>query len=115
MKKSAARKAWTGADTKIDNGRLVVARVPRGTPAFDAGVNVDDEILGIGDFRVRPDQWATRLENYHPGEKIALLIARREKLIRLDLTLGEEPQRQWQLEIRPDATAAQKKNLDAWL
>lgn len=112
---TAEKKTVLGADTKIDNGRLVVSRILRGTAGAAAGLDVDDEILAIGDFRVRPDQLAARLENYHPGEKVSLLIARREQLMRIDLTLAEETPKKWQLEIRPDASAAQKHHLDSWL
>jgi predicted metalloprotease with PDZ domain len=107
-------KAWIGIETRIDNGRLMVTRVPRATPAAEAGLSVDDEIIGIGDFRVRPDQISQRLENYRPGQKASLLVARREQLMRIDLTFGEEPKK-WQLEIRPDASEAQKRRLEAWL
>jgi hypothetical protein len=43
-----------------------------------------------------------------------VLVARRDQLLRLDLTFGEEP-RAWQLEIRPDATADQKKHFESWI
>jgi predicted metalloprotease with PDZ domain len=75
---------------------------------------VDDEIIAIDDFRLKPDQVAQRLENYHPGDKVSILVARRDQLTRIPLTLGEEPKK-WQLEIRPDATESQKRNLDNWL
>jgi predicted metalloprotease with PDZ domain len=103
-----------GCVTRDDKGRLIVLRVPRETPAWESGLNVDDEIIAIGDVRVRPDQISQRLENYRPGDKVSILIARREVLMRLDLTLGNEPKR-WQLEVRPDATDAQKRNLANWL
>lgn len=100
--------------TRDDRGRMVVTRVLRETPAWEAGLNVDDEIIAINDVRVRPDQISQHLENYRPGDKVSILIARRDVLIRLDLTLGNEPKR-WQLEIRPDATDSQKRNLESWL
>jgi len=109
-----SKKAWIGVETRVDNGRLLISRVPRGTPGYEAGLNVDDEILAIGDFRVRADQIAPRLENYKPGDRVSVLVARREKLTRLELTLGEAPST-WQLELRPDATGAQKHHLDHWL
>ena len=111
----AARKAWLGADTKVDNGRLVVSKVLRGTPAYVFGINVDDEILAIDEYRVRADQFAKRLENYRPGQQVSVLVARREKLLRVDMTLGEEPGKPWHLEVLPNATEQQKKNLTAWL
>jgi predicted metalloprotease with PDZ domain len=110
----APKKAWLGVETRVDNGRLLISRVPRGTPAEEAGLNVDDEIIAIGDFRVRADQLATRIENYKPGDRVPVLVARRDKLTRVELTFGEAPST-WQLELRPDATAAQKHHLDHWL
>jgi hypothetical protein len=38
---------------------------------------------------------------------------RRERLQRVDVTFGEEPKR-WQLEVRPDASEAQKQRLEKW-
>lgn len=57
-------KAWLGPNTRNDTGRLVITQVRRGTPAYDAGLNVDDEILAIDDVRVRGDQLAGRLDQY---------------------------------------------------
>ncbi len=108
-------KAWTGADTKVDNGRLTVTKIPRGTPAFAAGLNVDDEIVALGEFRFRAEKFAERLENYSPGDTISLLVARREKLMRLSLHLGEQPGNRWQLEVRADANAARTQRLSEWL
>ncbi len=107
-------KAWLGVETRIDNGRLLVRTVPRNAPGYASGLSVDDEIIAIDDFRVRPDQLTQRLENYRPGDKVSILVARRDRLARIPLTLGEEPKK-WQLEIRPDATEAQKQNLEKWL
>lgn len=90
--------AWLGVTTRNDGGRLIVTQVRRGTPAYDAGVNVDDEILGIDDYRVRADRFDNRLEQYKPGDRISLLVARREQLMRRELTLGGEPPKSWRLE-----------------
>ena len=111
----ADRAGWTGAKTKIDAGRLVVENVPRGTPAFDAGLNPGDEILAIDDFRVLPEKIDDRLQAYQPGQKVTLLIARREELKRLPITLGVEPSNSWNLVPRQSATAAQRAHLESWL
>jgi predicted metalloprotease with PDZ domain len=111
----ATGKAWTGAETKNDAGRLVVTRISRGTPAYGSGLNVDDEIVATGDFRVRADQWEKRLGCFRPGDRVSLLVARREKLMRVDVALGEEPGKRWQLEVRPDATGEQQRRMADWL
>jgi predicted metalloprotease with PDZ domain len=107
-------RAWLGAGTRADAGRLVVTGVRRETPAFVLGLNVDDEILAIDDVRVRADGLAARLEQYKPGDNVTLLVARRDRLIRLDATLGTEPGRAWRLEVSPSATEVQKQHLSAW-
>jgi predicted metalloprotease with PDZ domain len=94
-------KAWIGATTKIDAGRLLVAQVKRDTPAFTAGLNVDDEILAIDHVRVRADRLDERLEQYAPGARVSLLVARRDRLLHLDVVLGTEPARIWRLEYKP--------------
>jgi predicted metalloprotease with PDZ domain len=92
-----------------------VSQVRRGTPAHDAGLNVDDEIVGVDDYRVRVDQLDDRLQQYRPGDEVTLLVARRDALLRLRVVLGVEPPSAWHLERRPDITADQRARLDAWL
>ena len=111
---SSAR-AWLGATTRNDAGRLVVTQVRRDTPAFAAGVNVDDEIIAIDEFRVRADQLTARLDQYRPGDSVTLLVARRDQLIRLPVQLKAEPARQWRLEVNPGATDAQQRQRARWL
>jgi predicted metalloprotease with PDZ domain len=106
---------WLGAQTRIDGGRLVVTEVRRGTPAFDAGISVDDELLAIDDFRIPPDRLAERLASYRPGERVSVLVARRERLLKLDAQLGEDPGEGWRLAVDPRATAEQLERLARWL
>jgi predicted metalloprotease with PDZ domain len=107
-------RAWLGATTRNDSGRLLVAQVRRDTPAYAAGLNVDDEILAIDDFRVRADQLNARLDQYLPGDTVALLVARRHPLMRLELKFGVQPARSWRLETNPDASDARQRRAQ-WL
>jgi predicted metalloprotease with PDZ domain len=107
-------RVWLGATTRNDGGRLLVTQVRRETPAYAAGLNVDDEILAIDDFRVRADQLNARLDQYIPGDTVALLVARRDQLMRLELKFGVEPPRDWRLETIPDASDARQRRAQ-WL
>jgi predicted metalloprotease with PDZ domain len=111
----ASARPTLGATTRTDGGRLVVSQVRRGTPAFDAGVNVDDEILAIDDVRVRADGLAARMDQYRVGDRVRLLVARRDRLTGLDVTLAADPGRPWRLQVQPQQTAEQKARLEAWL
>jgi predicted metalloprotease with PDZ domain len=106
---------WLGVKTRVESGRLMVENVLRGMPAFDAGVNPGDEILAIDGFRVLPDNLIQRLQSYPPGKRVTVLVARREELKRLDVTLGVEPQDRWTLSVKPNATPEQRAHLAAWL
>jgi predicted metalloprotease with PDZ domain len=112
---SPATRPWLGITTRNDTGRLLVSTVRRDSPGSTAGINVDDEILGIDSFRVRADRWDNRLDQYKAGDRVSLLVARREQLMRLDVTLAAEPARQWRLEVSPEATDTQKTRLAGWL
>ena len=111
----APGKSWLGVTVRNDDGNLIVTRVLRDTPAYNAGVNVDDEILAIDEFRVRTEQLNNRLEEYHPGETISLLVARRGQLMRHNVMLGVEPVKQWILEVAPVVSEVQKERLATWL
>jgi predicted metalloprotease with PDZ domain len=106
---------WLGADAEVQSGLLVVTQVRKETPAYEAGLNVGDEILGLGDYRVPPEGWNERLKAYRPGQKETLLVARRERLMRLPVVFGEKPRLHWKLEADPAATPEQRAHLEDWL
>lgn len=113
--KDGAPRAWLGLETKDQSGRLVVEVVRRGTPGHDAGFNVGDEILAVGDDRVTPEQWGARMEHYRPNEQASVLIARRGRLRRLEAVFGVEPARQWVLELDPEAAPEAQMRRRGWL
>jgi predicted metalloprotease with PDZ domain len=107
--------AWLGVKVRTQDGRLLVENVPRGTPALDGGLNPGDEILAIDDFRVLPENFNDRVRAFAPGRQVTLLIARRDEIKRLSVTLGSEPPDRWTLNVRPNATPEQRAHLSAWL
>jgi predicted metalloprotease with PDZ domain len=106
---TSSKQAWLGADTKVEDGRLIIERIPRGTPVYEAGLDTGDEIVGFADFRVRPADWDRQLANYHPGDSLPLLLSRRGRLVRVTVKLGAEPADTWTLEA---ATASAHR--DRW-
>lgn len=108
-------KGWLGISTKNEDGRLMVTQVKRETPGYEAGFNVGDEILGIGEDRIPAGQWSKRMEYFEPGDKVSILIARRDRFRRLEATFGQEPPRDWTLEALPSPSDAQKKHRENWL
>jgi predicted metalloprotease with PDZ domain len=108
-------KAWLGLTTRAENGRMLVTVVKRGTPGFDAGFNVGDEIVAIGDERILPEAWSKRMDQYRPNERASILVARRGRLRRLEATFAAEPASRHRMEIDPLANDEQKAHRKAWL
>ncbi len=108
-------KAWLGLETKPEGGRLTVSVVKRGTPGYEAGFNVGDEVLAVGEDRVLAEQWSKRMEQYRPDERASVLVARRGRLLRLEAVFGREPAPQWKLQTDPAASEEQRTHRRAWL
>jgi predicted metalloprotease with PDZ domain len=103
-----------GARVKIEAGRVVVTEVPRGSSAFEAGINAGDEIVAINDARVKADQWETALRNHRPGEQVRVLVARRDRLIAIDAKLGAPAWNGWNVEMLEHPTPEQQAHLKSW-
>lgn len=108
-------RGWMGADTRVNGASVFVTSVLRGTPAYEAGLSVEDEILAIGDRRITAALWPKFGDYYHAGETVELLVARLGQLVHLPVTLREEPRPSWQLEVLPNPANAQRDSLQAWL
>ncbi|MFM1852316.1 MAG: hypothetical protein RIS54_2000 [Verrucomicrobiota bacterium] len=100
---------WLGATVR--NG--TVTDVRSDTPAYAAGLYINDEILAVDGFRTGDPNTILRYRD--PGDTVELLIARRGQVLTLHATLAETPTATWKLKVRPDATPEQKARLDAWL
>ena len=98
-----------------DIDRVVIASVPRDTPAWQYGLNVEDEILAIDGYRVMADDLEERLEYFPPGREVEVLISRRGALRTLLIPLGKEPETSFEIEIDPDASSDREARRRAWL
>jgi predicted metalloprotease with PDZ domain len=109
-----AGKGWAGWTLRRDDGRVWVSEARRGTPAASAGINAGDELLGLDGYRVNPGGWDERLAICRPGDQVELLLARRERVLTVPLTLGSEPP-PLAVEIDPAASAQAIAQREHWL
>ena len=107
--------AWLGIGTRTGGGRVFVSQIPRSTPAYGSGLDVDDELVSIDGFPVAATGLADRLAQYAPGAKVMLLVSRHGESRHVEVTLGTAPVDAWSLTTRPDATPEQSARLSAWM
>ena len=80
------------ANLSTDQGVVVLEVVPDG-PADDAGVQVGDVILRIGDYDLNAQTtFSEALFQYGPDDTVELEIVRDNETITTEITLGERPQ-----------------------
>jgi predicted metalloprotease with PDZ domain len=109
-----AERAWLGVDLKPGD-RAVVATAFSGSPAAEAGLYADDEIIALDGFRAAAQSLCERLENRRPGERARLHVFRRDELLEVELTLGARPRDACWLERVQDASAGQRAIYERWL
>ncbi len=112
-----AGRGWLGLRLTRRDARLFVEHVLRDGPGWRAGVSAGDELLAVDGFRVHDLEALRDLESrLRPGEQVRLLVARRSRLRRLHLTVGERvPGDRWSLEPDPAADGLQRARRRSWL
>jgi len=105
---------WIGIDTTSRDGKLVITGVREDAPAHVAGLTAEDELIAIGGLRVDPRSLTERLQQFKPGDRLDVLVARRDAIRMLRLVLAEAPG-SWKLEIDPDAAPESVKAREAWM
>lgn len=106
---------WLGIRTETRGESAVIRSMDSGTPAYGAGLSAGDEILAIDGYRVTADELSRRLKDYRPGDAVKVLIARRDRILEIPVTLGTEPKATYALSVRRGARAAQNSHRRAWL
>ena len=84
------KSAYHGASLSNRNGRVMITNVVEDSPAWDAGLNVHDELVAIDGFRVKssaPDYFREKV----PGDRIICTVSRNGILKDIHLTVGFKP------------------------
>jgi len=115
LKREGEGKAWMGNRFSADNGELVVAsNTIKGTPLYNAGIDVDDVLLQadgkpVSDFKSLNEIVAA----HKPGDKIKLTYRHRTEVKETTVTFGENPV--FSIYKLDDATPAQKDFYNNWV
>ncbi len=111
-KGEARPKGWLGITTK---GSSTVAVVLEGSPAQEAGLYVEDDVVALDGWRVDGAGLLSRCEDKSPGDTVYLTVFRRDRLVEVPVTLGQKPSDAAWLARVDKPTDAQKAAWHAWL
>lgn len=99
----------------VSAGALVVKTVPAGTPAYEQGLNVGDQIVAVDGVRATNEFLTARLAEKRPGDAIALTVFRTDDLRTFDIKLGTRSEGTYRLVPVSAPTAEQQKMFQSWL
>ncbi len=101
--------AYLGANLREANGNLTVANVPEGSPAFEQGLNANDQIVAIDGQRASQRFLESYLNDKKPGDKIKLTVFRFDQLRELEITLGGRGRSNYSIVKVEDPTEEQQR------
>jgi predicted metalloprotease with PDZ domain len=108
-------KSYLGARLKQDNDRLIVDRIYSGAPAYDQGLNTNDQIVALDNMRVNQESFNARLAEKLPGDTITLTVFRFDDLRTLTIKLGSRIDAPYRIVTIKDASIEQERLYHGWL
>jgi predicted metalloprotease with PDZ domain len=106
---------WLGAGTREENGKLVVTNVTVDSPAYETGMNVDDELIAVNRFRVQSSTLDRVLGQFAGEPEVTLTLSRRGELLELPLQIRGKPEGPSKLTFIKDASKKQQTSMADWL
>lgn len=108
-------RAYIGADTAEESGRLTIRSVPVGTPAYDQGLNTGDQIVAIDGYRASQSFMQSYIGEKKPGDKVTLSVFRFDKLREMPFTLGSNTRAEYSFTPIESPSDSQKKLYQGYL
>ncbi len=106
------QRGWIGILTR---GAATIASVLEGSPAMEAGLYPEDDLIALDGMKVDGAGLLARLEEKKPAEKVRITVFRRDRLTDVEVTLGVKPADAVYLARVDGATDDQKVAFRNWL
>jgi predicted metalloprotease with PDZ domain len=106
---------YLGLKTQKDGGIEKITFVDANSPAGKAGIDADDELLAIDNFRVNSDNLIDRLQDYQTGDIIKVTYFHQEELKTVEIKLETPQPLGYQVKIIDNPSQKQQEMLHQWL
>lgn len=113
--KESEQSPWLGLGASEDGERLRVTRVTDGSPAYEAGLNIDDEIVAVNGYKARLGDLNARVAESKEGNTLRLTVFRDERLREFSVTLRLLPTPSQRIVKRDKPGSMQKEVFSSWL
>lgn len=110
--KDSKPKGWLGVSPR---GSSTIGTVQDGSPAMDAGIYPEDEIVALDGYKADVSSLVSRCEDKKPGDVVRVTLFRRDRLMDVEVRLGNKPQDAVFFARVENPSDAQKASYRAWL
>jgi predicted metalloprotease with PDZ domain len=104
-----------GAATRDQSGSLVISSVEWASPASQAGLSAQDEVIALDGVRVNSRTFPELLNSKKPGDKVRVLISRRNTVREVEVVLDKKIERSFQIKPLSNPNLLQSSILNDWL
>lgn len=106
---------WLGIMTRERDGASIVTGVIAGSPAYDGGINVNDELIALDGHRVRSGDLPGRIAQKSVGDTARIAVIRDNMLREFSVLLGAHTVPDYTVTAMKNPTALQKEIYEQWL
>lgn len=107
---------WFGWDVRTGSGCVSVTAVRTGSPAWEAGVSVKDDLIALNGLRLSSaGDLESTLRGLNPGATVELTLFRDTRLLTLSVRTEARHPGKLRLLPVPNPTRQQQETLEAWL
>jgi predicted metalloprotease with PDZ domain len=106
---------FLGLTAKSEHGREMIKFVESNSPAQQAGIDPDDELLAIDGLRIKADQLGDRLKDYRAGDLIQVTVFHQDELRTRTVALAAPRPASYRLVAIDSLSQTQKELLHGWL
>jgi len=105
-----------GLSLQFEDSRVaMIENVRNNSPAENAGLQANDEIVSLAGKGVTKDSWLKTLARYKPGDSVPVVVRRDRRTINANIVLRQPERFDYKIEERPETTAEQRQLRAAWL
>ena len=105
-----------GIKVSTSNGQTTVKSVLKDSPGWKCGINADDELLAIDNFRITSNGSIDKiLNNQNFGDTVEVIVSRQGILKKLSIVLEPINSFYYQISANVNGSKHQGKILDKWL
>lgn len=114
--KTQAREAFdAGLEIEVKDHAAIIENVRNNSPAEDAGLQANDQIVSLAGKDVTNDSWLKTLARFKPGDSVPVTVKRDRRTIKTNIVLGQPERFDYSIEEKPGATADEKALRAKWL